>query len=284
MLRIGRYRLAAVEDGTFARDGGTLFGAVPRRRWAGEAPPDADNGVRLAIRCLLCLDDESGRRILVDDGVGEALDGPPGAGWALRRPAGGLDAALALHGLSRSDITDVVLTHLHADHAGGTVRAGPDGRPHLAFPHATVHVQRRAWQWAHAPSELDREEFRPAAFEPLARSSQLHLVDGEVELFPGFEIIVSDGHTTAQQLPRIRGGGTHLTHCGDLIPTAAHLRAAWVSARDLRPLTSVEEKKVLLAEALEDDAILFLGHDPAVAACKLAERDGEPAFREAVPL
>ena len=284
MLRLGRYRLAAILDGTFALDGGSLFGVVPRVLWEREAAPDAQNRVRLAIRCLLCLDEVSGRRILVDDGIGDALV----AGWAARckldRSGGGLDGALAALGLSRADITDVVLTHLHLDHSGGTVRSGPDGKHVLAFPRATIHVQRRAWQWAHAPTAHDRASFRPACFEALAHSSQLHLVDGEVELFPGFEVIVSEGHTTAQQLPRIRGDGTHLTHCGDLIPTAAHLRAAWGMALDLLPLTTIEEKRVLLAEALEDDGILFFEHDPAIAACRLEERDGQPAFHAAVEL
>jgi glyoxylase-like metal-dependent hydrolase (beta-lactamase superfamily II) len=284
MLRLGRYRLGAVEDGSFALDGGSLFGVVPRTRWAEEVRPDGRNRVRLAIRCLLCLDQDSGRRILVDAGIGEALDPEAAERLALDRSGGGLDAGLAAHGLSRADITDVVLTHLHLDHAGGLVRPGPGGRPQLAFPCATVHVQRRAWHWAHAPTELDRSDFHSACCEALAHSSQLHLVDGEGELFPGFEVTVSEGHTTAQQLPRIRGDGAHLTHCGDLIPTVAHLRIGWVAAYDLRPLTTIEEKKVLLAEALEDDGILFFGHDPGVAACRLAERDGEPTFREAVAL
>jgi len=217
-------------------------------------------------------------------GIGGALDPEAAERCALDRSDGGLEAGLAARGLSPADITDVVVTHLHLDHAGGLVRPGPDGRLLPAFPRATVHVQRRAWQWAHAPSELDRSEFQPACCEALAHSGQLHLVDGEGELFPDFEVTVSEGHTTGQQLPCIRGEGDHLSHCGDLIPTTAHLRPGWVAAWDLRPLTTVEEKKVLLAEALEDGGILFLGHDPRVAACRLTERDGAPVFREAVAL
>jgi len=284
MLHLGRWRLAAIQDGTFALDGGSLFGIVPRPLWSKHAAPDDRNRVRLAVRCLLAVDGESRRRVLVDDGIGEGWDPAWGARYAVDRSGGGLDAGLAAHGLSRADITDVVLSHLHFDHAGGTVRPGPGGRPEIGFPRATIHVQRRAWQWAQAPTEHDRAAFRPGCFELLTHSSQLHLVDGEVELFPGLEVIVSEGHTTAQQLPRLHGGGTHLTCCSDVIPTAAHLRVAWGTAFDLRPLTTIEEKKVLLAEALEDDGILLFGHDPQVAACRLQERDGQPAFREAVVL
>jgi len=194
------------------------------------------------------------------------------------------DAGLARLGLSRRDVTDLVLTHLHADHAGGLVRPGPDGAPTLAFPRATHHVQREAWHWAHAPSEKDRGSFEVEALAPLAHSPWLHLVEGEERLFPDVDLIVSSGHTAGLQLPRFHGGGSHLTFCGDLIPTQAHLRPDWVMAFDLHPLTSIEEKKVLLAEALEDDGVIAFGHDPAMAACRLREEDGRPVFREAVPL
>lgn len=282
MLRLGRWEVAAVQDGTFALDGGSLFGIVPRSLWATQAPPDPQNRVRLAARCLLAVDADGRRRVLVDDGIGTGWEW--GARYGVDQSGGGLEAGLRAHGLSRADITDVVLTHLHFDHAGGTVRPGPGGRPEIGFPRATIHVQRRAWQWAQAPTEHDWAEFRPECFELLTHSSQLHLVDGEVELFPDLEVIVSEGHTTAQQLPRLRGGGTHLTCCSDLIPTAAHLRIPWGMAFDLRPLTIIEEKKVLLAEALEDDGILLFGHDPEIAACRLQEKDGQPGFRERVAL
>jgi len=284
LLRIGRWELAAVEDGTFALDGGAVFGQVPRPRWAPILAPDALHRVRLAARCLLARDRAAGRVVLVDTGQGSR--------WTTRRRerlapdfgGGDLDAGLARLGLAREDVTDVLLSHLHADHAGGLTRPGPDGAPALAFPRATHHLQREAWHWAHAPSEKDRASFQPEDFELLAHSSLLHLVEGEEALLPDVELIVSEGHTAGMQLPRFHGGGTHLTYCGDLIPTHAHLRPSWVTAYDLQPLTTIEEKKVVLAEALEDDGVLCFSHDPAMAACRLREEDGRPAFREAVSL
>jgi glyoxylase-like metal-dependent hydrolase (beta-lactamase superfamily II) len=284
MLALGRWRLAALLDGTFAVDGGAIFGVVPRALWERELAPDARNRVRLASRCLLAVDAESERRVLVDAGLGEAWDAKRRERFGVDRTGGGVDAALAAHGLARGDLTDVVLTHLHVDHAGGTVRRGAGGRLELAFPRATHHVQRRAWGWAHAPSERDARAFLPETFQLLEHSGRLHLVDGEGELVPDLELIVSEGHTVGQQLPRFHGAGTHLTHCGDVIPTRAHLRTSWVMALDQHPLTTIEEKKVLLAQALEDDGALFFEHDPEVAACRLREEGGHPAFREAVAL
>ncbi len=282
MQQLGRYQVATVRTGSFAVDGGALFGVVPRPLWGAQVAADAQNRVRLATRSVVAVDAAAGRRILVDDGLGDKWNARRAARWCVEGAA--LDEALGPLGIARGDVTDVVLTHLHFDHAGGTTRRGAGGRLELAFPNATYHVQRRAWQWAHGPSEKDAPAFFAEDFELLQHSNRLHLVEGETELFPEFELIVSEGHTVAQQLPRIHGGGTHVTFCGDVIPTRAHLKARWAMAYDLYPLTTLEEKRMLLAQALEDDGILVFGHDLEVAACRLGERDGQPVFREAIDI
>jgi glyoxylase-like metal-dependent hydrolase (beta-lactamase superfamily II) len=284
MLQLGRWSLAAVQDGTFALDGGAMFGIVPRLLWERHLAPDAKHRVRLAARCLLAVDDAAGRCVLVDDGIGDKWDAKRLEMYAVDKSTGDLDAGLATHGISRADVTDVILTHLHFDHAGGTTRRRTGGGLELAFPNATYHLQRRNWQWAHAPSEKDLGSFLPENFALLEFSGHLHLVDGELELYPDLQLIVSEGHTVAQQLPRFYGAGTHLTYCGDVIPTRAHVRLPWVMAYDLYPLTTIEEKKMLLAQALDEDGILFLEHDPDVAAVRLREEEGHAAVREAVPL
>lgn len=282
---MGRYEVSTLIDARFAVDGGAMFGVVPRTVWEKDFPPDDRNRVPLASRCLVAVDRAARRVVLVGSGIGGRWD-PRRAGWlALDRSGGGVEAGLAALGLSREDVTDVILTHLHADHAGGIARLGADGRLELTFPRARHHVQRRAWQLAHAPTEKDAEMFRPDDLELLGHSNLLHLVDGDAELLAEVELVASEGHTAGLQLPRFRGAGGHLTWCGDVIPTHAHLRPAWVAAYDLLPVTTIEEKKVLLAEALEDDGVLAFEHDPVMAACRLREdEDGQPVFREAVAL
>ncbi len=282
MLELGRYRVASVLEGTFALDGGAMFGMVPKPLWEKQIAADHRNRIRLASRCLLVVDTKGPRRILVDDGMGQKWDPKHVDLYALDN-RGGMERALSRHGLTPRDVTDVVLTHLHFNHAGGTTRHGPQGLE-LTFSNATYHVQRRNWLWAHAPTEKDAGSYRSENFELLQHSNRLHLLEGEGELFPDFELIVSEGHTAAQQLPRIRGGGTHLTFCGDVIPTRAHIKVSWVMGYDLFPVTTIEEKKMILAQALEDDGILFFEHDPEVAACRLGEKEGQPVFREAVEL
>src|SRR5919206_5398369 len=149
MLPLGRWRLAAAQDGTFAVDGGALFGVVPRPLWEKAFAPDVRNRVRLAVRCLLAIDQGARRVVLVDAGMGDKWDPRRADIYAVDRSGGGVEAALAAHGLSRVDVTDVILTHLHFDHAGGTTRRRGDGALELGFPNATYHLQRRNWQWAH---------------------------------------------------------------------------------------------------------------------------------------
>jgi len=284
VLEVGRYRIASLLAGTFALDGGAMFGIVPRPLWEKRIRPDSRHRIRLAARCLLALDAAAGRAILVDAGMGSSWDEKERDIFQVEEAGGGLVGALARHGLAPGDVTDVVITHLHFDHVGGAIRHDAGGARTLTFPRAVHHVQRRAWHQAHSAGERDRGSFRGEDLELLAHSSQLHLVDGDEPLFPDVELIVSEGHTPGQQLPRFRGGGTHLTWCGDVIPTHHHLRPSWVMAYDLDPAATVDEKKVLLAEALEDDGVLCFEHDEAMAACRLREDDGQPVFREAVDL
>jgi glyoxylase-like metal-dependent hydrolase (beta-lactamase superfamily II) len=284
MLKLGRWELASALDGWFALDGGAMFGIVPRPLWERTFAPDARHRIRLAARCLVARDRDAGRVLLVDDGIGDKWDEKGVDRYGIDRSTGGVEAALARLGVGRDDVTDVVLSHLHFDHAGGTTRRSAAGALTVAFPRATFHLQRRNWAWAHSPTEKDRGSFLLEDFEPLTHSNRLHLVDGEAPLFPDVQLVLADGHTVGQQLPRFHGDGTHLTFCGDAIPTHAHLRPSWVMAYDLYPVTTIEEKKVLLAEALEDGGTLFFAHDPSMVACRLREERGQPVFHEEVAL
>jgi glyoxylase-like metal-dependent hydrolase (beta-lactamase superfamily II) len=267
-LRLGPLLVHALSDGNIALDGGAMFGVVPRPLWQRRFPPDERNRVSLALRCMLVVAGD--RRILVDDGAGLRWDGKHRDMYGLDRQGGSLDDGLHRLGLARADITDVVLTHLHFDHAGGTTRE-EGGALTLSFPAATYHLQRRHWRWAHHPSERDAGSFRRDDFAALENSGRLHLLDGPTELVPGVHLFVSEGHTVGLQLVRLESDAGTLVFCGDLIPTTAHLKPAWIAAYDLYPLTSVEEKKQLLAQAVEENWILFLEHDPQTAACTVKD-------------
>jgi glyoxylase-like metal-dependent hydrolase (beta-lactamase superfamily II) len=280
-LRLGRFEVHALQDGTIALDGGAMFGAVPRPVWERRFPADDRNRVTFAVRCLLILDGP--RRILVDVGVGTRWDGKHRELYGLET-TGGLEAGLGRAGLTRDDITDVVLTHLHFDHAGGTTRVEGSSAV-LAFPKATYHLQRRHWRWAHNPSDKDAGSFRQDDFAPLERSGRLHLLEGNTELYPDVHLFVSEGHTVGLQLLRLESPERTLAYLGDLVPTSAHLRRSWVTAYDLYPLTTIEEKTQLLAQALEEQWLLCFEHDPHLAACTVKDDGaGQVVVNQAIDL
>jgi glyoxylase-like metal-dependent hydrolase (beta-lactamase superfamily II) len=273
-LVLGPHRLDAVDAGPIAFDGGVVFGSVAQAKWGATFPPDERHRVHLSQRCLLVRTGD--RVVLVDTGAGER--------WTEKeRDLYSLDATgttilernLAALGVQPGDVTDVVLTHLHFDKAGGAVKRDAGGRDSPTFPEATYHVQRRNWGWAQRPSDLDRAAYRPGDFRALATAGQLHFVEGDCELLPGLSTIASEGHTIGLQLVRVECDDGWLVHCSDLVPTHVHLRPAWHMGYDLYPLTVVEEKKMLLAQALDDDGLLFLDHDPRMQACRVREEAGD---------
>lgn len=278
-LPLGRFTLHEVRDGSMALDGGAMFGVVPRPLWEKRYPPDERNRITLAVRCLLIVD--GSRRILVDDGIGPRWDGKHREMYGIDQRATDLDRELERAGCTRDDITDVVLTHLHFDHAGGTTR-DERGVLQLTFPKATYHLQRRHWKWAHQPTDKDAGSFRPQDFSLLEASGRLHLLEGSTELYPGVHLFVSEGHTVGLQLVRVTDVEQSLVFCGDLVPTTAHLRTSWTAAYDLYPLTVIEEKKQLLAQAIEENWVLFFEHDPRVVACTVKDEGGHAVVNQVI--
>src|SRR5215469_5970338 len=121
MLELGALRVEALEDGAFSLDGGTMFGVVPRALWEKQLPADARNRVRLTARCLLVR--APGRLVLLDTGMGDDWQPRQRDLYAIEREPS-LLAQLAARNIAAEDVTDVVLTHLHFDHAGGLARGG----------------------------------------------------------------------------------------------------------------------------------------------------------------
>jgi glyoxylase-like metal-dependent hydrolase (beta-lactamase superfamily II) len=278
-LALGRFELHEIRDGTFALDGGAMFGIVPKVLWEKKHPPDEQNRIDLALRCLLIYDGK--RRVLIDDGIGAKWDAKERQMYRIDQSQHQLDRELERAGCSREEITDVVLTHLHFDHAGGTTRL-ENGKLALTFPRATHHVQRRNWKWAHRPTEKDAGSFRSENFELLESSGRLHLLEGQTELFRGIDLFVSEGHTVGLQGVRVSDGDRSLIYCSDVIPTTSHLRSSWVMAYDLYPLTVIEEKKMILAQAVEEGSILYFEHDPRIAACTVREEEGQVVVEKVI--
>ncbi len=279
-MQIGNYEIQLIDAGRYKLDGGAMFGVVPRTMWQKENPPDEKNRISLSLNILLLI--KNGRLILVDCGVGNKFSEKYQEIYALDYTNHSLISSLAQHNVQPEDVTDVIITHLHFDHVGGATYYDDEGHLKLQFPNATHYVQKRQLEWALEGFPKDRASYLPENIEPLVQSKKLTILDGPQSPFEDIEIILSEGHTVAQQLIMIYGKNDKFIHSADLVPLSAHIPIPWVMAYDLFPVTTIREKKELLEKAAKEEWLLFFEHDSRVP-CGIVEK-GERGFKLKMPV
>jgi glyoxylase-like metal-dependent hydrolase (beta-lactamase superfamily II) len=251
----------------FRVDGGAMFGVVPKALWSRVYGADENNLIVLTLRSLIVQTE--GRSILVDTGWGDKQDDKFFRHTYIHNGEGLLEG-LRERGFEPEDITDVVLTHLHADHCGGGVIRSREGAGfELTFPNAIYHVSRTQWEWAVRNNPREEDAFLEENILPLDDSGHLNLVDEDCELFEGFSVRIYYGHTPGLMIPFIKYKGTTLVYTGDLIPTIAHLPLIWNMSYDIESLRTIDEKSKLLEEALAGNYILVFQHDVSAECCTL---------------
>ena len=260
---INDFEIVPIETGRFALDGGAMFGVVPKNLWERTNPADEQNRIELALRCLLLKGKD--KNILIDTGIGEKLNEKLEKIYKVDHSQTTLEKTLNKHGIKKEDITDVIISHLHFDHTGGTTKK-INGEIELTFPNAMHHVQLEQWEWANSPAEKDKASFIIDNFLLIEKQGKLNILNGPRKITNGIETMVMYGHTPGMQLIKISDSKNTLLYCADLIPTASHIPIPWVMAYDNNPLTTIEEKKRLLPKIVEENWILFFEHDPFRAA------------------
>ena len=281
--------LFSINTGYFKLDGGAMFGVVPKSMWNKLNPADENNLCSWALRCLL-IEDE-GKLILIDNGMGNKQDAKFFGHYYLHGNDT-LDKSLAQHGFTKADITDVFLTHMHFDHCGGSIiKEGDKLVP--AFKNATYWSNEQHWKWATVPNDREKASFLKENILPIQESGQLKFVEvngewkmvndewsmvNKVDTRPSgilsdVSIIIANGHTDAMMLPVIKYKGRTIVFMADLLPSISHIPLPYVMAYDMFPLTTLQEKKSFLTEALEKDYILFFEHDPVNECCTLQQTE-----------
>jgi glyoxylase-like metal-dependent hydrolase (beta-lactamase superfamily II) len=251
----------------FRTDGGAMFGVVPKVLWSRVYSSDENNLIVLSLRSLVIK--TAGHIVLVDTGWGDKQDEKFFRHVYLHKGEG-LKEGLKRRGYRQEDITDVVLTHLHADHCGGGVKKKAEGNGYeLTFPNATYHVSLTQWEWAVKNNLREADSFLNENILPIMDSGHLRLVNEERDLFPGFSVRICYGHTPGLMIPLIKYKNKTLVYTGDLIPTVAHLPLIWNMSYDIESLKTIEEKEKLLNEALEGNYILVFQHDEHYECCNL---------------
>ena len=270
-MKIGKYELHIIESGTFALDGGAMFGIIPKPLWEKTNPSDEANRITLATRNLLLV--SSAKKILIDTGMGIDWDSKSREIYKINQEENSIDKSLNKLNLNKDWITDVILTHLHFDHTGGSLKKD-NGKLIPAFPNAKYYVQKQNYNWGMNPSDKDKGSYIKEKFHPLMEHGVLSLLEKAENFDDEIEFIVVNGHTFGQQLLKISDSSTTLFYCADLFPTTSHIRIPYIMGYDNQPLETVKEKKMILPIAVEENWKIFFEHDPfsSIATVKNTEK------------
>lgn len=304
-MEIGNYRFEIVPDTEFWLDGGAMFGVVPRVLWERVTPPDELNRIRLNMNCAFV--ETPSERILVETGIGEKWSAKETAMYGIDRKRPFAETLRDVTRYTPEDITIVVNTHLHFDHAGGnTIGTQPSRLRHKdeenstepetpadshrrdahasgmpafrrtpQFPNARYFVSASEFEHAQNPHERDRASYLPENWQPLHDSGQLELKPDEYDAVPGLQIATIRGHSETMQTWRLTCGGKTVYGFADLIPTRHHLPLAWIMGYDLMPAETLDFKKRILPEAMANDWMCLFYHDPDTPLCRLREENGK---------
>jgi glyoxylase-like metal-dependent hydrolase (beta-lactamase superfamily II) len=263
--------LYTIDTGFFKLDGGAMFGVVPKSIWQKLNPADENNMCNWAMRCLLIED--GNRLILIDNGIGNKQSDKFFGFYYLNGDAT-LDKSLAKLGFHRDDITDVVLSHLHFDHCGGSVIWNIDRTKYqTAFKNAKYWSNKEHWQHALDSNPREKASFLTENIMPVQESGQLFFVENGNEVADFMTLPKVYGHTEAMMLPHIHYKGQTIVFCADLIPSIGHLPVNYVMAYDIKPLNSMQDKLAFLNQALANQYILFFEHDPIHECCSITKNE-----------
>jgi glyoxylase-like metal-dependent hydrolase (beta-lactamase superfamily II) len=269
-MQIGKYKLKTILSGYFCLDGGAMFGIIPKPLWEKTNPADELNRIKLSTRNLLLISDD--KKILIDTGMGNKWDEKSKSIYKIN-PNLELENVLKLNGIKPDEITDVLLTHLHFDHTGGSTKY-ENGKLIPAFTNARYFVQKKNFEWAMNPSDRDRGSYIKENFEPLVKEGVLNLIDGEINYDENISFRIINGHTFAQQMIKISDTSNTILYCADLLPFVSQIRIPYVMGYDLQPLITVQEKKKYFQLAADENWQFYFGHDPdfALATVKHSEK------------
>jgi glyoxylase-like metal-dependent hydrolase (beta-lactamase superfamily II) len=270
-MHLGNLEVLYLNSGTFALDGGAMFGVVPKPLWEKKSAPDEKNRIRMRANSLLVRAQK--KTILIETGNGTKWDPKQRAIYNVQ-DGDPLLASLAQHGIKPEQVDLVINTHLHFDHCGGNTRMVQD-RLQPTFRRARYVVQRGELEHAMKPTERDRASYFPENFAPISKLGLWDLVDGEKEILPGISVARIPGHNAHIQAVLLTGGGKTIIFVADLFPTRHHIPLPWIMAYDLYPLQSLETKRQWVPRIVSEGWIVVFGHDPDIPTATLHERDGK---------
>ncbi|MFT4734726.1 MAG: glyoxylase-like metal-dependent hydrolase (beta-lactamase superfamily II) [Algoriphagus sp.] len=264
--------LHVIDAGNFKLDGGAMFGVVPKQLWSRKIPADDINLCSWKMRCLLIEDGK--KLILVDTGMGDKQS-EKWLSYYYRHGEGDLIQSIRNKGFHENDITDVILSHLHFDHAGGAVKWDTSrDKLQLTFPNAQYWTHSSHWNWAMNPNLREAATFLDENLKPIKDLGHLKFIDKQEGYFgSNFDFIYANGHTEKMVMPVVKFQGKKLIFIADTVPSHAHIHIPWVMGYDVRPLETMNEKVTLLEKIHAENWLMFFDHDPYYDICTLEKTE-----------
>ncbi len=269
-MYFGDYRVEIIPDTEFHLDGGAMFGVVPRTLWSQVCPPDDQNRIRMNMNCVFI--DTGKEKVLIETGIGEKWSSKQLSMYGITRQRSFNHSLEKITGTKAEEITIVVNTHLHFDHAGGNTQLS-EGTVAPAFPNARYFVSAAELDHAEHPTERDRASYLPDNWMPLKESGQLEGKPSNYEVVPGLMMETYPGHNRSMQCWRLLRGDQTMFGFADLIPMRAHVKFPWIMGYDLYPVETLESKKKLLPQAVREGWLCLFYHDPDAPLCRLITED-----------
>jgi len=273
VMQLGDYRVEIVQDTEFRLDGGAMFGVVPRKLWAREHPPDDENRIRMNMNCVFI--DTGAEKILIETGIGDKWTTKQQSMYGIDRVRPLSETLFARTGVKADEITIVINTHLHFDHAGGNTKLDAEDNLVASFPNARYFVSRAELEHADHPTERDRASYLPENWRPLVESGQLEAKDSDYEVAPGLTMETIAGHNRSMQCWRLEQDRKTMFGFADLVPMRAHVRLPWIMGYDLYPVETLDAKKRLIPQAARENWICMFYHDPDEPLCRLQQHEKE---------
>ena len=269
--KIGKWKIYILETGSFWLDGGAMMGSVPKVLWEKTNQPDSHNRINLAMRCILL--DNGKSRVLIETGIGNKCSDKFKKMFKIKQHKSTLSNTLSNYGYLKEDVTHIILTHLHFDHAGGCSDFDDNGKIVPSFPNAKYYVSRENWDAALNPNPKDKASYLSENYMCLIENEVLEFISNNSPALEGVSTYPVNGHTYGQQLVKVTSENDSLVFCSDLIPLKSHIRLPWIMGYDLNASLSLKEKEVFLDMASEKDWTLFFYHDPETIAIKIKKED-----------
>jgi glyoxylase-like metal-dependent hydrolase (beta-lactamase superfamily II) len=274
--KLGGLTIHAIQAGGQRLDGGAMFGVVPKPLWEKRIPADERNRIQLGMRTLL-IEHASGL-VLIDTGAGNKENDKFKDIYGIENEGSNgrtsLEDGLAQLGVTPGDVSIVINTHLHFDHAGGNTYIDEAGNVEPSFPKARYIVKRGEYDYAMHPNERTAASYFERNFLPVVRDSKFEFVVREKEIVKGIRVVPTPGHTPFHQSVLIESEGERGFFLADMLPTSAHLPLPWIMGYDVEPLVTLETKRRILRQAEEEEWLLIFEHDATVPWGRI-EHDGK---------